>query len=172
VTGGQRVQRWTWRVLLVVAATAGVAVAALPEPRRPVLVAAAVAVAVALAAAVTGSRLVGTLTLGVVTATVLLASATDSSGRPTQVVVAGAIVLVLLTALEKAERVEPDGREAVTVVRAGAVERLGAPVLAVAASALVAVTAAQHVVPSVRLVLLGLAGSVAALVVAIRTHRN
>jgi hypothetical protein len=57
-------------------------------------------------------------------------------------------------------------------VRAPLSRRLGVPVLAVGAACLVAVTAAQDVVPSVGTVLAGLAAVVAALVVATRAHRG
>lgn len=70
--------------------------------------------------------------MALVAAAVLLAAALDGSDlRPVQVVLAGPLVLLLIS-----------------------------------------VTAARQVVPSVRLVLVGLAASVAAMVVATRAHRN
>jgi ammonia channel protein AmtB len=60
----------------------------------------------------------------------------------------------------------------VTVLRARLLSRLAPAAGAVAASALVAATAAQDVVPSVGLVLGGLVAAVAALVVTTRVHRD
>lgn len=107
-------------------------------------------------------------------ACVLVAAAPDPT-RPVVVTAVGAVVtaallvLVMITALDRAERTEHGW---VTVLRAPAPRRLGAPALAVGAAALVSVTAAQHVVPSVGLVLVGIAAAVAALAVANRAHRN
>ncbi len=93
-----------WRAAAVVAVAATVAVAALPDPRRPVLTAAATTVLVALAAVITRSRLLGTLTLASTAATVLLAAALDASTtRPAQVVAAGVLLLAAMGALEHAE---------------------------------------------------------------------
>lgn len=159
-----------WGLLVVLAAGAAVLVAALPEPTRPVVVVAVVAVVAAAMAAVSGRRLAGTVALALVTLAVLLASALDASDlRPVQVVAAAVLVLVVATALDHVERADRGG---VTVLRASTASRLTPPALAVGAAALVSVTAAQHVVPSVRLVLVGLAAAVAALVVASRAHRN
>lgn len=158
-----------WRAAAVVAVAATVAVAALPDPRRPVLTAAATSVLVALAAVVTRSRLLGTLTLASTAATVLLAAALDASTtRPAQVVAAGVLLLAALGALEHAEA----GTGAGTALRATPVRRHGPAVLAVAASCLVAATAAQDVVPSVGLVLAGLVTAVGALLVTTRAHRD
>ena len=158
-----------WRVLVLVSGTACAAVALPPDPSRPVLVAAGAAGTACLVAAVGRWRLAGTLAVTLVTATVLLADVLDSSVvRPVQTVLAGVLLLVLLTALERNEEPSP----AVTVLRPPLARRLGAPALAVAAASLVAVTAAQDVVPSVATVVAGLLAAVAALAVATRVHRN
>jgi hypothetical protein len=162
----------------VVLAVAGcVAVAVVPDPGRPVLTAAGTAVAVAVAAAVTRSRLVGTVAVLAATTTVLLAAALDASDlRPVQVVAAGALLLVALGALERCEAAagQPLAVTAatVTVLRGSRAARLGPVAGAVGASALVAATAARDVVPSVALVLGGLVAAVAALVVTTRAHRD
>lgn len=160
-----------WRVLVVLGAAGAVVVAVLPDPARPVLVAAGAALASAVLAAASRWRLAGTATLGLVTLTVLLAAALDASAlRPVQVVAAGVLLLATADALERCEA--GADRPTVTVVRTGATARLGPPVLAVGAASLVAVTAAQDVVPSVGLVLAGLVAAVAALVVGTRAHRG
>lgn len=165
------------RAVVVLAVGCCVALAVLPDPRRPVLTAAGAALALAVVAAVTRSRLVGTLTVLMTTATVLLAAALDASDlRPVQVVAAGALLLVALAALERGEAAA--GRPlavtaaTVTVARAPLTVRAGPVVGAVGASALVAATAARDVVPSVALVLGGLFAAVAALLVTTRAHRD
>lgn len=164
------VTRTAWRLVLVGAAAASAVVAAVPDPARPVAVAALLSVAAAVLAAVTGWRLAGTGALILVTLTVLLASALDPSDlRPVQLVTAGLLVLVVITALD---RVEQAGRKGVTVAGAPTARRLAAPALALGAACLVSLTAAQHVVPSVGLVLVGIAAAVAALLVATRAHRD
>lgn len=165
------------RSSVVLAVAACVAVAVLPDPRRPVLTAAGAAVAVAVAAAVTRSRLVGTLAVLAATGTIVLAAALDASDlRPVQVVGAGALLLLAVAAMERVESAA--GRPltvtaaTVTVLQAPRPSRLGPAAGAVGASALVAATAAQDVVPSVGLVLGGLVAAVAALVVTTRLHRD
>ena len=165
------------RGAVVLAVAACVAVAVLPDPPRPVLTAAGTAVALAVAAAVTRSRLVGTVAVLATTTTVLLTAALDDSDlRPVQVVTAGVLLLLALAAMERVE--SGAGRPlsvtaaTVTVLRAPPLSRLGPALAAVGASSLVAATAAQDVVPSVGLVLGGLVAAVAALVVTTRVHRD
>lgn len=164
-----------WRLLLVACGGAVLLVTALPDPARPVLVAAALAELAVAAAAVSGVRLLGTGALVLVTVAVLLAAALDESDlRPVQTVAAGALVLGMLSTLDRVER-QPSGtyrRSRDIVLRAPPGRRLAAPVSALGAASLVAVTAAQHAVPSVALVVVGLAASVAALVIATRSHRS
>jgi hypothetical protein len=164
------------RLTVVATVAAGVAVAAVPDLRRPVLTAGGAAVALAVAAAVTRLRALGTLAVALTTSSVLLAAALDASDlRPVQVVAAGVLLLGTLAALERTET--PLGRRLgaatpLVVLRGPAAARLGVAAAAVGASALVAATAAQTVVPSVGLVLGGLAAAVAALVVTTRAHRD
>lgn len=165
------------RAAVVLAVAACVTVAVVPDPRRPVLTAAGTAVAVAVAAAVTRSRLLGTVAASATTVTVLLAAALDASDlRPVQVVGAGVLLLLALAAMDRVEsgagRPLSETAATVTVLRSPLPLRLGPAVWAVGASALVAATAAQDVVPSVGLVLGGLVAAVAALVVTTRAHRD
>ncbi|MGZ4582282.1 MAG: hypothetical protein ACXVXG_16740 [Nocardioidaceae bacterium] len=138
---------------------------------------AAVAALAVVAAVVTGLRWLGDLTVGLVTTTVLLAGATDAAAvGPGRLFAAAALLLVLVTGLDRLERPNRWGRwaraeqlptpQAFPTAPAG--RRWGVPLLAVAAAAGVAVTAAQPVVPSAWLVLLGLAAAVGALLVASR----
>jgi len=149
------------RLTVVVTVAAGVAVAAVPDLRRPVLTAGGAAIALAVA---------------LTTSAVLLAAALDASDlRPVQVVAAGVLLLATLAALERTET--PLGRRVgaatpLVVLRGPAASRLGVAAAAIGASALVAATAAQTVVPSVGLVLGGLGAAVAALVVTTRAHRD
>jgi len=162
--------RALWRVAVVLSAGLCALVSALPDPSRPVLVAAAVSLLAAVVAASSGWAPAGDAAVGLVSLTVLLAAALDGSGpRAVAVVAAGPLVLLLVTALDRGARA---GRDVVSVLRAPAVSRLAPAGAATGSAVLVAVTAGQHVVPSVRLVLVGLAAAVTALVVAARAHRN
>lgn len=157
------------RALVVLTGSACVLVSVLPDPARPVLVGAGLAVTAAVAAAATAWRGLGSLALALTTLAVLLASALDASDlRPVQVVAAAVLLMAMVAALDRAElRPVP-----VIVLRADRARRLGPPALGAAASAVVAYTGARTVVPSVGLVLAGLAAVVAALVLATRAHRN
>jgi hypothetical protein len=164
------------RLAVVATVAAGVAVAALPDLRRPVLTAGGIAVAFAVAAAVTRMRALGTLAVASTTLSVLLAAALDASDlRPVQVVAAGVLLLATLAALERTETPvgrRPGAATPLVVHRGPTASRLGVTAGAVGASGLVAATAAQTVVPSVALVLGGLVAAVAALVVTTRAHRD
>ena len=165
------------RAGLVLGVAGCVGVGVLPDPTRPVLTVAGAAVAFAVGAAATRSRLLGSITVLMTTVTVLLAAALDVSAvRPVAVLVAGALLLAVLALLERCEDAagRPLGAAArrVVVLRARFAARAGPTVAALGASALVAATAAQDVVPSVALVLGGLAAAVAALVVTTRAHRD
>ena len=165
-----RTARALWRLTVVFSAGLCALVSVLPDPSRPVLVAAAVSLLAAVVAASSGWQPAGDAAVGLVSLTVLLAAALDGSGpRAVAVVVAGPLVLLLVTALDRGATA---GRDEITVLRAPAVSRLAPAGAATGSAVLVAVTAAQHVVPSVRLVLVGLAAAVTALVVAARAHRN
>ena len=158
----------------VVGCGVGAAVAVvLPEPSRPVLVLAGAAVLSCLVAAVLPWRLTGTLAVLTVTVTVLLADALNtSSWRPLQSLVGVALVVGLVAALSACEDVWAGSSDAVVVTHGPLRRRLGIVLLALGAGSVVAVTAAQDVVPSVPLVLAGLAAAVTALVVAAGVHRT
>ncbi len=148
------------------------AVALLPDPSRPVLVAAVLALAACVVAAAIRRPLAGTVALAATTVTVLLAGALDASSvRPAQVVLAAGLLMGLLSALAAAEEARAAGG-AVTVTRSPWPQRLAPVLVAMTAGAIVAVTGAQDVVPSVPLVLAGLTAAVAALAVAASAHRT
>lgn len=161
------------RLAVVGAGVAVIAITALPDPSRPVLVAAGLAIAACLVAAALRRRLAGTVAVLAITLTVLLAGALDASPlRPVQLISAAVGLLGLLAALAAAEDARGRSPQAAVAVRrlgAGAVAR---PVAALAAGAVVAVVASQDVVSSVLLVLLGLGAVVGALVLAVGVHRG
>ena len=147
------------------------AVALLPDPSRPVLVAAALALAACVVAAAIRSPLAGFVALAATTVTVLLAGALDASSvRPAQVVLAAGLLIGQMAALAAAEEGRAAGG-AVTVTRSPWPQRLVPVLVAMTAGAIVAVTGAQDVVPSVPLVLAGLTAAVGALAVAASAHR-
>lgn len=148
------------------------AVALLPDPSRPVLVAAVLALGACVVAAAIRRPLFGTVALAATTVTVLLAGALDASSvRPAQVVLAAGLLMGQLSALAAAEEGRAAGG-AVTVTRSPWPQRLAPVLVAMTAGAIVAVTGAQDVVPSVPLVLAGLTAAVAALAVAASAHRT
>ena len=159
----------------VVLTGSAAAAAALPtDPNRPVLVMTGATVLACVAAAVLRWRLVGTLAVLVTTAAVLLAGALDddSTVRPLQTLAAAALVVALVAALGAREEAAAGSADTVVVARGPRLRRLGVPLIALGAGAVVAVTAAQDVVPSVPLVLAGLVAAVTALVVVAGVHRT
>ncbi len=145
----------------------------LPDPSRPVLVLVAGSVLACVVAAVLPWRLTGTLAVLVVTLTVLLADAVDTSTwRPLQSLVGAAFAVGLVAALSEVEDTWAGSADTVVVARGPLRRRLGIVLLALGAGSVVAVTASQDVVPSVPLVLAGLAAAVTALVVAAGVHRT
>jgi hypothetical protein len=159
----------TARAAVLVLGGAAVAVSALPGPGSVVVVTAALAVTALVLAAVTGWRLAGTVAVIVVTTHVLLAGALEHSVlRPAQLLAATALLLGLLTALDRVEA----GAGWRTVSREPARRRFGPALAGVAGGAGVAVTVTADVVPSVPAVVAGLVAAVAALVLATRAHRN
>ena len=160
-------------VLVTALAGAAVVVAAAPDPRRPVLVLAGATLAAALVAAVTRWRLAGTLTVAAAALTVLLGGALDPSGlRPAGVVLDGALLVGLVVALSAGEDSRDLSRSGETVLRAPLTRRAGPALGGLVASGAVSVAAAQDVVPSVPLVIVGLAAAVCAVVVASVGHRG
>jgi hypothetical protein len=104
---------------------------------------------------------------------VLLADAVDTSTwRPLQSLVGAAFAVGLVAALSEVEDTWAGSADAVVVARGPLRRRLGIVLLALGAGSVVAVTASQDVVPSVPLVLAGLAAAVTALVVAAGVHRT
>ncbi len=174
--GGRAAPTWgdaAARSLVVLTATAVAVVAAVPDVNRYVVLLGGITVVVSSAAAVLPFRMPGTLTVLAATLTVLLAGTLDvSSLRPLQAVADAALLLALVAALAAREDVGGRAPHAASLpLRTPAVRAVG-PVLALGAGAVVAVTAAQDVVPSVPLVLAGLAAAVVALVVAAGAHRS
>ena len=160
------------RTAVVLLAVAVPVVAALPDPARPVLVLGGLTIAAGVVAAVTVWRWAGTCTVMAATLTVLLAGALDASAiRPLQLLAAAGLLVALLAALAGSEETRPDAAHAVTVARAPWPRRVGPVLLALISGSIVAITSAQDVVPSVALVLAGLAAAVTALVVAAGVHR-
>lgn len=170
---------WAWaadvarRLAVVGAGSAVIAITALPDPSRPVLVAAGLAIIACVLAAALCRRLAGTVAVIATTLTVLLAGALDPSPlRPVQLVAAAAGLLALLAALAEAEDARGRSPYAAVAVRRRGAEQVARPVAALAAGAVVAVVASQDVVSSVLLVLLGLVALVGALVLAVGAHRG
>ena len=147
--------------------------AVLPDPHRAVLVLTGLTLAAALVAAVTRWRVAGTLTVIGATSTVLLAGALDPSAlRPAQIVLDAALLVALVGALSANEDTRDLSGSGDTVLRAPLGRRVGPTAGGLVAAGVVAVTAARDVVPSVPLVLAGLAAAVAALVLAAGGHRG
>jgi hypothetical protein len=169
----RRVRGVLSRAAVVGCGVAAAATVALPDPNRPVLVLAGAALLSCVVAALLPWRLTGTLAVLAVTATVLLADALDTSTwRPLQSLVGAALVVGLVAALSAYEETWAASADSVVVARGPLRRRLGVVLLALGAGSVVAVTASQDVVPSVPLVLAGLAAAVTALVVAAGVHRS
>ncbi len=158
---------------VVAAAAAAATVAAVPDLNRYVVLLGALTVVAALAAAAQPGRLVGTLAVLMAAMTVLLAGTVDASSlRPVQAVVDAALLVALIAALGAQEGSTGRSPHAASVPGRPGPARWAAPLMALGAGVLVAVTAAQDVVPSVPLVLAGLAAAVVSLVVAAGAHRG
>ena len=168
-----RVRQLATRAAVVVVGTAVAVVAAVPDLDRYVVVLAALTVVASVAAAVLPWRVTGTVTVLAATLTVLLAGTLDTSDvRPVQAVTDAALLLLLVAVLGAREDRSSQGPHAASVPLRSVPARAVTPALALAAGSLVALTAAQDVVPSVPLVLAGLAAAVVALVVAAGAHRS
>lgn len=161
------------RAAVVAVGAAVAAVAVLPDLNKYVVVLAVLTVVAAVAAAALPWRLTGTVTVLVATLTVLLAGTLDvSSLRPVQAVTDAALLLLLVAALAVREDDGVRGSHSASVGLRSVPARAVAPALGLGAGSVVALTAAQDVVPSVPLVLAGLAAAVVALVVAAGAHRS
>jgi hypothetical protein len=132
---------------------------------RPVLTAGGAGAVAVVGAVVTGWRWLGSTACFAVTATVLFAAVSSDRVSGWHLVAASALLVGLVIGMDQVERA---GGSAVAEVigRAPALRRLLAPVLGLAGTIGVALAAARPAVPSVGLLLLGLAAGVAALVVA------
>jgi hypothetical protein len=155
-------------VTRVVTAAAGLAACSLSlvSGERPVLTIGAAGAIAVVGALVSGWRWLASVASLVVTASVLFAAGV-SSDRITawHLVAASALIVVLVTGLDRVERpARSPGPELIGVDPVG--RRALVPILGVVAAAGVAVAADRPAVPSVGLVLLGLAAGVAALVIA------
>jgi hypothetical protein len=170
---GPRLREVATQAAVVAVGTAVAVVAAVPDLDRYVVVLAVLTVVAAVAAAVLPWRMTGTVTVLAATLTVLLAGTLDpSSLRPVQAVLAAALLMLLVAVLGAREDRSGQSPHAASVALRSAPARAVAPALALGAGSLVALTAAQDVVPSVPLVLAGLAAAVVALVVAAGAHRR
>jgi hypothetical protein len=168
-----RVRELVTQGAVVVVGTAVAVVAAVPDLDRYVVVLAGLTVVAAVAAAVLPWRVTGTVTVLAATLTVLLAGTLDTSDlRPVQAVTDAALLMLLVAVLGAREDRSSQSPHAASVALRSAPARAVAPALALGAGSLVALTAAQDVVPSVPLVLAGLAAAVVALVVAAGAHRS
>ena len=158
------------RRLTAMALTAAAGLAAcslsLVSGERPVLTVGAVGAIAVVGAVLSGWRWLGSAATLAASATVLLAVSISSEQFTAWHLVAASVLLVVLVA--GLDRVERSARSARTEVvwRAPARRWLLVPALGLAASAVVALAAARPAVPSVGLLLLGLAAGVAALVLA------
>ncbi len=136
---------------------------------RPVLTVGAAAATAVVGAVLSGWRWLGSAATVATTATVLFAAGVTSEHVTAwHLVAASALLVVMVAGLDRVERSARSGRPDV-VRRAPASRWLLVPLLGLVASAVVALAAARPAVPSVGLVLLGLAAGVAALVLATST---
>jgi hypothetical protein len=155
----------------VVTAGAGLGACSLSllSGERPVLTVGAAGAVAVLGAVLSGWRWLGSAATVAASATVLFAAGVTSE-RITgwHLVAASALLVVMVAGLDRVERSARSGRPDV-VRRAPASRWLLVPVLGLLAGAVVAWAAARPAVPSVGLLLLGLAAGVAALVLATST---
>ena len=155
-------------VAMVATAAAGLVACSLSlvSGERPVLTIGAAGAATVVGAVVTGWRWLGSIASFVVTATVLLAAVVSNEQVSAwHLAGASALLVGLVAGLDRAEQLaRSPGHELIGL--APVVRRILVPALGVVAAAGVAVAADRPAVPSVGLVLLGLAAGVAALVVA------
>ena len=154
---------------LTAAAGLGACAVSLVSGERPALSVGLVAAVAVVGAVISGWRWLGSAATLAATATVLFAAAISSERvGAAHLVGASVLLLVLVAGLDRVERpARSSGR--VVLTRGPLRRRIGVPLLAVAASAGVAVTAIQPVVPSAGLFVLGLAAGLGALFVVTRT---
>ncbi len=133
---------------------------------RPVLTIGATGAVAVVGAVLTGWRWLGSIASFVVTATVLFAAVVSSDRvGPWHLAVASALLVGLVAGLDAVERSSRSPRPELIGLDPMA-RRVLVPALGVVASAGVALAADRPAVPSVGLVLLGLAAGVAALIIA------
>jgi hypothetical protein len=149
----------------------GACALSLPEAHRPALALAGVGALAVVAALITGWRIVGSLAVVLVGATPLLAGALDDDAASTpRLVVATVLVLLLVVGLDGVERRSPGTSRPVVLLASAPARRWAAPLVAVAACALLGAVSAATVTPSVAFVLLGLLAGVGAVLAATRVH--
>ena len=156
---------------LVAASGTGACALTLVSDDRLVRAVAQVAAVVVVAAAATGWRWLGSLAAVAATAAVLLTAATSAAFGARHLLAASALLLLLVCSLDGVERPWRTDSSSVrtSLGRRPLRPRVRVPLVAVVAAAAVALTAAQPVVPSVGLVLLGLGAGLAAILVATRS---
>lgn len=155
-------------VTMVATATAGLLACSLTlvSGERPVVTLGAAGAVAVVGALVSGWRWLASVASLTVTAAVLFAAAVSSDEITSwHLVGASALIVVLVTGLDRVER--PTRSPVPELIGLDPVARRAlVPVLGVVAAAAVALAADRPAVPSVGLVLLGLAAGVAALVIA------
>ncbi len=155
-------------VAMLATTAAGLAACSLSlvSGERPVLTIGAAAAVAVVAAVLTGWRWLGSIASFTVTATVLFAAVVSSDQvGPWHLAAASALLVGLVAGLDGVERSARTPRPELIGLDPMA-RRVLVPVLGVVAAAGVALAADRPAVPSVGLVLLGLAAGVAALVIA------
>lgn len=156
---------------MTLTAGAGLAVCSMSllSGERPVLTAGGAAALAVVGAVLTGWRWLASTACFAAASSVLFAAAVSSDRVSTwHLVAASALLVGLVVGLDRVER--PGVAPAADVIgRAPAHRRLLAPVLGLAGTVAVALTSARPAVPSIGLLLLGLAAGVAALVLATST---
>lgn len=156
---------------LVLASGWGACALSLPEARRPALALGALGALAVVAALITGWRIVGSLAVLLVGATVLMAGALeDDAASAGRLVLATVLVLLLVMGLDGVERRDPKGALPVVLPLTSPARRWGAPLLAVASCGLLGAVSTSTVTPSVAFVLLGLLAGVGAVLAATRVH--
>ena len=156
--------------LLVLACPAASVVVLAGAPTRVVAAAALTTAAVALVAAVTAWSWTGTLATALVPVTATAAEVLgDGSIASWRVLAAAVLLLVAIIALDHVE--ESSWQLPERVGRVPWPQRLAPASVALVGAALIAAVAAQNVVPSLSLALLGLAAAVGAVTLATRGHR-
>jgi hypothetical protein len=162
--------RLALRLGAVLVAGGGVAATALSTGQRGIILLGGTAAALVLAAVATGWRWAGSASVAVLAAVAAMAGAalTGPGGTWLLVAAAGGILayVVGLDHVERPRRSTP----VVSLTRGSLAARVVTPALGLAAAGLVGIVAAQPVVPSVPLVVLGLVAGAGAVLIATRSQ--